>query len=770
MTGNGASAPISPPQEDITASPLHPGGLGWVLGVFIVLFVAFFLRASPLALDPPRETNAPDQFNVTRAIDRLGKVLDGTPHPVDSTALDETRTRLLREISALGYTPEIRVHNICQPLSQGGIRCAYVQNVFFRAGPSDGPALVLAAHYDSVDASPGFGDDGIGLAVWLEVAHLLKAAPPQKPVVFLFTDGEETGLLGAQAFVDNRDAYGFDVGRIINLEARGVRGPAMMFETGHPNAALVTDWSKSGARPFSNSMMTAVYELLPNSTDLTVLLGAGLNGVNIAISDGLDFYHTTRDNLAMLDRASVQHMGDQALGATRAYLAADWSADASAGEIVYSDIASRLFVSLPQVFALVLLGLCFGVSAMLLIRPSRDSGWRKLDWRVIALPPALLIGAGLTAFALQQAIGLVRPEPAFWTASPQALNMAIFAATLLVSAALMVFLAPRSEPGSLFAAGWFWFLVLGMGLSFVLPGFAMIFLIPGVVFVMAGAAAWLFPRYQLVAYGVASAFLALIFFPLIHLLDVTMGLGMAAMFGVVEAMVLAPMLALVGSLAAHRKPILLALGGVLGGAVIVTVIVPAYSVDRPLALNFTAHYDIDEKSAALFAGARAGALPTAIRDQFAVGALKSPPGAAPNLPSRELAFGDRMPASATILRDSTSAEGQRTLGVQLSGPGARSLRLRLPASARPLSIAYDGRAYATRATASGEYVIDITGASADRAVIEITLGSSEKAEWLVQGIWPGLPPDAEPTASVRPDTTVRIQMGDVTITTKKQVF
>ncbi len=327
----------APVHNDVTASPIRPGGLGWIVGVFAILLVLFFLRAMPLALDPPRDQNAPDQFDTARAIDRLGKVLNGTPHPVDSTALDETRTRLLREINAMGYTPQIRIHDVCQAMGQGAIRCALVQNVFFRAGPSEGPALVLAAHYDSVDASPGFADDGIGVAVWLEVAQLLKQEKLEKPVVFLLTDGEETGLLGAQAFVDNQAAYDFEIGRLINLEARGVRGPAMMFETGHPNTSLVSDWAKNGARPFSNSMMTAVYELLPNSTDLTIFLHAGFNGVNIAISDGLDFYHTTRDDLAMLDRASVQHMGDQALGATRAFLASDWSGDVTSGDIVYSE-------------------------------------------------------------------------------------------------------------------------------------------------------------------------------------------------------------------------------------------------------------------------------------------------------------------------------------------------------------------------------------------------------------------------------------------------
>ena len=741
--------------------------------MFAVLLLLFFFRAAPLELDSVRQTNAPDQFDTQRATERLGRVLDGTPHPVDSSALDETRARLLQEIRTLGYSPELRAHNVCQSMSGTAARCAFVQNVFFTAGPSEGPALVLSAHYDSVDASPGFGDDGIGLAVWLEVAHHLKQQQPSQRVVFLLTDGEETGLLGAQAFVDNLDDYPFTVGRIINLEARGVRGPAMMFETGHPNASLVSDWSKSGARPFANSMMTAVYEVLPNSTDLTVHLNAGFNGVNIAISDGLDFYHTNRDDLAQLNRASVQHMGDQALGATRVFLASDWSKDGAAGEIAYSDIGSRLFVSLPQVFALVLLGLCFGVALMLNIRPTREGGWQKLDWRALALPPILIAASGLAAFALQQLISLIRPDTAFWAAHPQAFNMAIFAVTLLLSAVALAWLAPKSSREALYASGWFWFLIVGMGLSFALSGFAMIFLIPGVVFVLAGGVGWLFPRHQLIAYGVASAFLMLMFFPLIHLLDVTMGLGMAAMFGVVEAMVVAPLLAMIGGLPSGRTKVIAPAGAVALAAIVATVLVPAYSVERPLPLNFTAHYDIDARQASVFAGARAGALPDAIRSQLTVGEHPSPPGAASNLASKAIAFAPPGPATATVLNDTTAEDGKRTIRLQFSAPAARQVRLRIPAAANPMSVAFGGADYAFGGGTAEVYAIDIIGRAANGATVDVTLAPRpEGAEarplpWLVQGYWTRLPADARSLADARPDTAVYIQMGDVSVTTKQ---
>ncbi len=761
-----------------------------------MLFVAFFFRALPLTLDPVRTTNTAEQFDTTRALDRLGRVLDGTPHAVDSAALDETRARLLEEIRTLGYTPELRASNVCQSLSGTAARCAFVQNVFFTAGPQDGrPALLLTAHYDSVEASPGFGDDGIGLAVWLEVAHHLKQNPPAQPVVFLLTDGEETGLLGAQAFVNNAKDYPFTVGRIINLEARGVRGAAMMFETGHPNGSLVSDWAKSGARPFSNSMMTAVYELLPNSTDLTVHLNAGSNGINIAISDGLDFYHTTHDDLAHLDRTSVQHMGDQALGATRAFLASDWSNDASASEIAYSDIASRVFVSLPQVLALVLLGLCFGISAMMIVRPTRDDGWQKLDWRALALPPAFLVGAGLAAFLLQQAIALVRPEPAFWVAHPQGFNMAIFALTALVGAALLAWLAPNSRRETIHASGWFWFLIVGMGLSFAVAGFSMIFLIPGVVFVLAAGAAWLFPRYQILFFAISSAMLALVFFPIVNLLDVTMGMGMAAMFGVVEALILAPMLSLAAPLANGKLKVVAPLGAIAVIAAVVTVMLPAYSVDRPLALNFTAHYDMDESKAAVFAGARAGALPANIRSQLTVSENPSPPGGASNLASKTIAFAPPGPATATVLSDTTAADGKRTVRLQFTALDARQVRLRIPGAVSPESVSFGGATYLfntapdelLKATDTGRqllearlksgraetYFVDIVGRAANGATLDVvfapkpTDAKDKPPSWLVQGYWTQLPPDAQPLADARPDTAIKIQMGDVSITTKK---
>jgi hypothetical protein len=748
-----------------------------VLIVFAILFALFFFRALPLELDATRAANTPEQFDATRAMERLARVLDGTPHPVDSPELDATRARLLAEIRSLGYEPEIHVAPACRgSITGSAIRCATVSNIVFRAGPQTGPALVLTAHYDSVEASPGFGDDGIGVAVWLEVAHYLKQNPPDRPVVFLITDGEEIALLGAQAFV-NASAHNIDVGRIINLEARGVRGPAMMFETSHPNAAIVSDWAKSGARPFANSMMAAVYELLPNSTDLTVHLEKSYPGINIAIGDGLEFYHTPGDALANIDRRSVQHMGDQALGATRAFLASDWSGDKQAGaEIAYSDFASRFFISLPQTITLGLLGLCFGLAALFFMRPAKNADWKHPDWRALALPPAIIVAAGVFAWLSQQLLALIRPEPVFWMAYPQAMNAVYFIGVLIAGALALAFVAPKSSRATLFASGWLWFLVVGLGLSFAVPGFSMVFLIPAVIFIAAAVVAWLLPLFALIAYAVAGGGLILIFFPMVQLIDVMMGpMGLAAVFGVVEALVVAPVLALAAPLRTGKLVVFGALGVALVAALIAAAVAPAFSKERPLALNFVAHYDKDAREAELYASASPGALPAAVSSQLTVAETTTLPGVTTRLASRKLNFTDRPHATASVVSDTPGAAGERTVTLQLSAPGARMVRLRIPAGAYPRQLQYGPNTIAMREPMAGYYIVDCNGRACDGAQLTFTLkrpadATTDVGDWLIQGYWLGLPPDAAATAETRPDTAIPIQMGDVTITTNRDAF
>ncbi len=173
------------------------------------------------------------------------------------------------------------------------------------------------AHSDSVPAGPGGADDAAGVAAVLETVRALKTSPRQRDVMVLLTDGEEAGLLGAKAFFSSDPARGH-VGVVINLEARGNHGRAVMFETNRNAAPLIRALADADALAAASSLMPDLYRRLPNDTDLTEALSRGYSGLNFAFFAGLGAYHRPADTADALDPGSLQHIGEQALRAASA--------------------------------------------------------------------------------------------------------------------------------------------------------------------------------------------------------------------------------------------------------------------------------------------------------------------------------------------------------------------------------------------------------------------------------------------------------------------
>ncbi len=72
-----------------------------------------------------------------------------------------------------------------------------------RAGTHPGSgSILLGAHYDTVENSPGADDNATSVATVLEAARLLGAQLMTRDLTLVFFDSEESGLLGSQAFVD----------------------------------------------------------------------------------------------------------------------------------------------------------------------------------------------------------------------------------------------------------------------------------------------------------------------------------------------------------------------------------------------------------------------------------------------------------------------------------------------------------------------------------------------------------------------------------------
>jgi Zn-dependent M28 family amino/carboxypeptidase len=86
---------------------------------------------------------------------------------------------------------------------------------------SGAPTLVIGAHLDSVQGSPGADDNASGVAVVLEVARLLGALATPPPVTLMVFDMEELGLIGSREAVGRLLGANRTIGGMICLESVG---------------------------------------------------------------------------------------------------------------------------------------------------------------------------------------------------------------------------------------------------------------------------------------------------------------------------------------------------------------------------------------------------------------------------------------------------------------------------------------------------------------------------------------------------------------------
>ncbi len=385
-----------------------------------------------------------------------------TPHPVGSAAHSQVKDYILGQLTSLGLKPEVQETN--------------VSNIVARInGSRNTRAVLLVGHYDTVESSPGAGDDSSGVAVLLETARAIQASGPlNNDIIFLFSDGEETGLLGAKAFV-NQHPWSKDVGLVLNFEARGVSGPSIMFETSEGNEWLIRQAAQAAPALIASSFSYDVYKLLPNDTDLTVFKDAGFAGFNFAFIGGSQNYHSPTDDLAHLDERSLQQHGSNALMFTRHFGSVDLNS-AGTGDAVYFNpfgagliIYSRKLV-VPVTIAIAVLFLAclaIGVRRQHLTFAGMSSGFT-----------AFLASAGVGVFA---AVVIRLIADALHSVVPISTNIILLLSAIGIAAAtgfVYLRLGNKTSYLNLLAGGLLWWLLLALLTSLILPGASYLFVWP----------------------------------------------------------------------------------------------------------------------------------------------------------------------------------------------------------------------------------------------------------------------------------------------------
>ena len=378
--------------------------------VMLALIITGLLHATPPA--PVSASVSPSIFSSARAMSTVRQIAQ-KPHPIGTSENAKVRNYLVAELKALGLEPHIQSAWGINKSDQGG-SVGVVHNVLVRVpGRVSGKALLLMAHYDSTYTGPGAADDAASVAAILETLRALKTLPAlQNDLICLFTDGEEAGLLGAEAFVAEHP-WAKQIGLVLNFEYRGNRGPFVMFETSAGNGKLINGFAKAVPHPMGNSLMYEVYKRLPNDTDMTVFKRAGIPGMNFAAIEGHTSYHTQLDRPELLQEGSLQHQGEILLALAQHFGNAPLD-DLRSADSVYFDAPGLGLVNYPVNWVLPLCGILILLFAMVLY-PGLKSGELRATRTALGALAFLIMIPVLAGICQLLWIGIRRLHPEYDT-------------------------------------------------------------------------------------------------------------------------------------------------------------------------------------------------------------------------------------------------------------------------------------------------------------------------------------------------------------------
>ena len=759
----------------------YAAALTAVVVTALVAFGVWQVRP-PAAAGPAAPAAA---FSAARAAAHLTAIA-AEPRPYGSAAHARVRDLLVRRLEEAGLEAWVQRAAVVPGHDRHII--ARVENVVGRlpGRRGDGEVVLLLAHYDSVAASPGAADNATSVATLLEVARALGHGPPlDRDVLVLFTDGEEHGLLGAQAFLQSEWAR--RVGLVLNFDNPGSSGPSIMYETSPGSAPLVRAFAAHAVAPFASSLTDDIARRRWIESDFTLFRNAGLPGMTFGFTEGFFRNHSMLDTVAHVDPGSLQHQGEYALGLTRVFAAGE-PRQSRDGETVYFNPVGGRLVVYPRSLALPL-----ALAAALLYVAVAALGL----WRRQVSPSGLLAGAVnsllslvfmgvLTALVwalVRQAYGVESSALPYYNDDLH--RAGLIALVVAIGLAVYLWGLDGDRPLDTALAALSWWAVLGVFIAVALPGASYLLTWPllaalvalGAVFVLGplvrddGRVAPL--PLAVVLSGVAPGLLLVA--SSLYLLFAARGVHLVVIVVAVWLVLglLVPHIGLVCS--TRRWPLPAALG--VAGAVLFIGLSPAtgYGRDWPQPSSLVFREDASARRAWW------GTVDEAA-DAW-TGRMLGPPGrweaAHEHVPLWGFTHYGRVPAAPLglegprleVLEDHARGRRRELLLLLRSPRRAPFVSLLLENEAGEVVAEVDGTAVAGGDTTFLDYSaehwhVDVLGMPARGVAVSLKLDAGVRLDLRVVDLSYGLPPPAAALAGPRPDGFVPGGKGDAALTSR----
>ncbi len=171
--------------------------------------------------------------------------------------------------------------------------------------------ILVTGHYDTVPYSPGFSDNGGGVASMMSLLYYFTEEEPRRTIKFAFFSGEEWGLCGSSAYVDahkdelenimvglNMDVAGCPVGRLVG-QITGSESLLHVTEAAVKSVGIYVDFKKGIYS--SDSIPFAIHNV--PFINIARVGGRAMRGIHTENDKG---YYTGKMGFERYIRASLQ--------------------------------------------------------------------------------------------------------------------------------------------------------------------------------------------------------------------------------------------------------------------------------------------------------------------------------------------------------------------------------------------------------------------------------------------------------------------------------
>uniref|UniRef100_A0A8C6ZI82 Endoplasmic reticulum metallopeptidase 1 n=1 Tax=Nothoprocta perdicaria TaxID=30464 RepID=A0A8C6ZI82_NOTPE len=188
----------------------------------------------------------------------------------------------------------------------------------------------------------------------LEILSTLSKSsePLQHAVIFLFNGAEENILQASHGFITQHE-WAKSIRAFINLEAAGVGGKELVFQTGPENPWLVQAYVSAAEHPFASVVAQEIFQsgIIPADTDFRIYRDFGnIPGIDLAFIENGYIYHTKYDTSDRILTDSIQRAGDNILAVLKYLATSDKLAKSFEyrhGNVVFFDILGLFVLAYP---------------------------------------------------------------------------------------------------------------------------------------------------------------------------------------------------------------------------------------------------------------------------------------------------------------------------------------------------------------------------------------------------------------------------------------